>query len=105
MKKNTNHYSMNEDLEEEDTNDEGNNYDNIDTNEGQPQSPTIITPAADVILEGIKASTGKTKGLSSEELMALKQNQPLEYLKVMLSRRESSSEKILNTSTASEDQP
>lgn len=63
-----------EDLEEQDTNDEGNNDDNIEMNEGQPQSPTTATPTIDVVPEVIKASTGTTGGLSSKELAALKQN-------------------------------
>lgn len=45
-----------------------------------------------------------TKGLSAEKLAILKRSQPLEYLKAMLSCRESSSDKSLSTS-ASEDQP
>lgn len=93
-----------EDLEGEDSNGVGNNDDNIEIDKGQPQSPTTSTPTVDVIPEGIKASTGTTGGLSSEELAALKQSQPLEYLKAMLSRRESSYEKSFNTSAASEDQ-
>lgn len=44
-------------------------------------------------------------GLSAEELTILKRSQPLEYLKAMLSYRESSSEKILSTASASDGQP
>lgn len=94
-----------DDLEEEDKNGEGNKDDNNEINEGQPHGPTTATPTADTIPKGTKTSTGTTRGLSLEELSALKQSQPLEYLKVVLSRRESSSERCLSTSTASEDQP
>lgn len=93
-----------EDLEEEDNNGEGNKEDNDETNEGQPQCLTTATPTTDVFPKGIKASIGTTGGLSSKELAALNQSQPLEYLKAMLSRRESSSERSLSTSITSEDQ-
>lgn len=86
-------------------NGERNNDDNIETHEGQPQGLTTATPTADVIPEGIRASTRTIRGISLEELAALNQSQPLEYLKAMLSRRENSSEKSLSTSTTSEDQP
>lgn len=52
-----------------------------------------------------KVSTSSTGGLSVEGLAILKQSQPLEYLKAMLSCRKSSSEKSLITTSASEDQP
>lgn len=79
--------------------------DNVGINKGQPQGPTTATPTTDVIPKGIKASTGTTEGLSSEELAVLKQSQPHKYLKAMLSRRESLSERSLSSYTTSEDKP
>lgn len=84
--------------EEEDNNGEGNQ----DTVEGQTQSQTLTTPTVVAIPEG-RVSIGSTGVFSSEELAILKRNQPLEYLKVMLSSRERSFEKILSTTTTSND--
>ncbi|XP_050893357.1 uncharacterized protein LOC127099624 [Lathyrus oleraceus] len=90
-----------EELEDQDDNGEGGQG---EINEGQPQGQTPVTPTTKVIPKGIRASTRATMGHSLEELVALKQSQPLEYLKAMLSRRESSYERSLSTSTTSEDQ-
>lgn len=73
-------------------------------NEGNPQGQTPVTPTTEVIPEGIKVSTRITRGPSLEDLAALKQSQPLEYLKVLLIRRDNSSERSVSTSTTSEDQ-
>lgn len=87
-------------FEEEDNNSEYNQ----ETSEGQTQSQTLATPTVAATSEG-RVSTGGTRGFSSEELAILKRNQPLEYLKVMLSYKESSSKKSLSTATTSDDQP
>lgn len=87
-----------EELEDRDGNGKG------EKNEGQPQGQTLVTLTIEVIPEGIRASTRTTRGPSLEELAALKQSQPLEYLKAMLSRRDNSSERSVSTSTAFEDE-
>lgn len=83
--------------------DEGFEGREADAGEERAQTQTLITP----IMEDVpttEVSTSSTGGLSAEKLAIMKRSKPLEYLKAMLSFRESSSDKILSTSV-SEDQP
>lgn len=78
--------------------DEGFKGREADTGEGQAQNQTHVTPTI-VVVPTSGVSTSSTRGLSAERLAILKRNQPLEYLKAMLSYRENSSEKSLSTAS------
>lgn len=84
--------------------DEGFEERDADTGEWQAQNQTLVTPTIAVISTG-RVSTSSTRGLSAERLAILKRSQPLEYLKTMLSCRESSSEKSLSMASVFEGQP
>lgn len=84
--------------------DEGSEERKDDTGEGHAQNQTLVTPTIKVIPMG-GVSTSSTRGLSAERLTILKRSQPVEYLKTMLSCRESSSKKSISTASRSKDQP